>query len=211
MDCQMPVMDGFSATQAIRAREAADPAAGRTPIVALTAHAMQTDRDACLIAGMDDYLSKPFTRDQLRAVLEKWTAPGARSAIPPRATAPIPGMAAPTFDPGVLEGLDALAGEDGFRVQIIAAYVASSQQLLASMERGVVGGDHDAIALAAHTLSSSSAQVGGLRLSVLCKSLEAAARQGPADALEPRVVEVRDELARLHEGLAIERYGVRDA
>ena len=211
MDCQMPVMDGFSATKAIRAREAADPAAGRTPIVALTAHAMQTDRDACLVAGMDDYLSKPFTRDQLRAVLEKWTVPGARPPIPPRAAPPIPGMAAPTFDPGVLEGLDALAGEQGFRVQIIAAYVASSQQLLASMERGLVGGDRDALARAAHTLSSSSAQVGGLRLAVLCKSLEAAARQRSADALEPRVVEVRDELARLHEGLAIEHYGVRDA
>ncbi|MCX5738649.1 MAG: response regulator, partial [Proteobacteria bacterium] len=211
MDCQMPVMDGFSATKAIRAREAADPAAGRTPIVALTAHATQTDRDACLVAGMDDYLSKPFTRDQLRSVLEKWTVPGARPAIPPRAAPPIPGMAAPTFDPGVLEGLDALAGEQGFRVQIIAAYVASSQQLLASMERGLVGGDRDALARAAHTLSSSSAQVGGLRLAVLCKSLEAAARQRSADALEPRVVEVRDELARLHEGLAIEHYGVRDA
>jgi signal transduction histidine kinase/CheY-like chemotaxis protein/HPt (histidine-containing phosphotransfer) domain-containing protein len=211
MDCQMPVMDGFSATQAIRAWEAADPAAGRTPIVALTAHAMQSDRDACLIAGMDDYLSKPFTRDQLRAVLEKWTTPAARAAIPPRAAAPIPGMAAPTFDPGVLEGLDALAGEEGFRVQIIAAYVASSQQLLANLERGLAGGDRAALARAAHTLSSSSAQVGGLRLSVLCKSLEAAARHGPEDALEAQVVEVREELARLHEGLAIERYGVCDA
>jgi PAS domain S-box-containing protein len=75
MDCQMPEMDGFEATRVMRALEQCDqahPTPRHTPIVALTANAFASDREACLAAGMDDYLSKPFTQDQLRAILERW-------------------------------------------------------------------------------------------------------------------------------------------
>jgi PAS domain S-box-containing protein len=94
MDCQMPEVDGFEATAAIRSSEASKPTptarrpGGKpgTPIVALTANAMQGDRERCLAAGMDDYLAKPFSKVQLRAVLERWTA--ARSeALPTESTA----------------------------------------------------------------------------------------------------------------------------
>ena len=71
MDVQMPVMDGFAATAAIRRREAEEPARPRIPIVALTAFAMKGDRERCLAAGMDDYLSKPIQRDQLAALLAR--------------------------------------------------------------------------------------------------------------------------------------------
>jgi CheY-like chemotaxis protein len=72
MDIQMPEMDGLAATAAIREREAARPGAGRLPIVALTAFAMKGDRERCLAADMDDYLSKPIRRDQLAAVLARF-------------------------------------------------------------------------------------------------------------------------------------------
>ena len=75
----MPEMDGFEATAAIREHERAS-GARRTPIVALTANAMAGDRDRCLAAGMDDYLGKPFRRDDLAALLERWTATDAPSA-----------------------------------------------------------------------------------------------------------------------------------
>ncbi len=75
MDCQMPDMDGFAATGEIRTREA-NAGLTRVPIVALTANAMRGDREACIAAGMDDYLSKPFTRAQLQALLERWLGLG---------------------------------------------------------------------------------------------------------------------------------------
>jgi PAS domain S-box-containing protein len=69
MDCQMPIMDGLSAARAIRAAEGAGP---RVPIVALTGNAMPGDREACVAAGMDDYLAKPFSLTALRAMVDKW-------------------------------------------------------------------------------------------------------------------------------------------
>jgi CheY-like chemotaxis protein len=75
MDCQMPVVDGYEATRIIRERERNfDGVRRRIPIVALTAHAMEGDRECCLRAGMDDYLPKPFNSAQMTAVLRKWTA-----------------------------------------------------------------------------------------------------------------------------------------
>jgi CheY-like chemotaxis protein len=76
MDCQMPEMDGFRATRVLRNLEAAHASSTRIPIVALTANALDGDRERCLEAGMDDYMSKPFNQAQLWAVLNKWFRSG---------------------------------------------------------------------------------------------------------------------------------------
>jgi CheY-like chemotaxis protein len=72
MDCQMPVMDGLAAARAIRAAESGGV---RVPIVALTGNAMPGDREACVAAGMDDYLAKPFSLTALRTMIDRWTGP----------------------------------------------------------------------------------------------------------------------------------------
>jgi CheY-like chemotaxis protein len=78
MDCQMPVMDGLAAARAIRA---AEPPGAHVAIVALTGNAMPGDREACVAAGMDDYLAKPFSLSALKAMIDKWTDSGTMAGV----------------------------------------------------------------------------------------------------------------------------------
>ena len=83
MDCEMPVMDGYACAAELRRRERS---ASRTPVVALTAHAMEGARERCLAAGMDDYLTKPLAVRRLRTTLEKWFRPREHNRVEPVAT-----------------------------------------------------------------------------------------------------------------------------
>jgi CheY-like chemotaxis protein/HPt (histidine-containing phosphotransfer) domain-containing protein len=213
MDCQMPEMDGFTATRAIREREVSEGSA-RLPIVALTAHAMRFDRDQCLAAGMDDYLSKPFSKDELRQVISKWArrvgAADAEITSPPEdAEAPI--------DPSPLERetwaeLRTLgsAGTGDLLARVVDTYLESSSRLERAIRDAVAVADPVAIARAAHTLKSSSGQVGAARLAGLCKDLEAHGRSGRSAEAEALLPEIWKELEAVREALAAERLGARD-
>ncbi len=232
MDCQMPTMDGFEATRKIREREATSGPAGkdgkRLPIIALTAHAMQGDREQCLAAGMDDYLTKPYTKDEMRRLLSKWleTSPAAPPSPEPVAVeesvapasqevAPasqeIAGGPPPSLDPAALRNLAAQV-ENGTDLlnRIVATYASSSTKLAAELRAGAAAEDPKRLAMAAHTLKSSSAQVGAMKLSSLCKEIEARGRGGSVRGVTELLDQVFSELESVHEGLAVLSFGVRD-
>jgi CheY-like chemotaxis protein/HPt (histidine-containing phosphotransfer) domain-containing protein len=186
MDCQMPEMDGFAATRMIRQRQA-QAAQVRMPIIAITAHAMKGDREQCLAAGMDDYLSKPFTLEQLQAVLQRWLAPEAvlQPTPEPSVSPGAPGdevgvgQAPPqttTMDCQTLEDLRRLTEAPEVFRAVVHTYLQETPELLAALQTAVTRDDAAAVRLTAHSLKSSSATLGALALSALCAELEALGR-----------------------------------
>jgi PAS domain S-box-containing protein len=190
MDCQMPGMDGYAATRSIRRDER--QGARRTPIVALTAHASKGDRAMCLAAGMDDYLSKPYTHQKLQAIVQRWlskslsTAPSLSEGLRQGASAPFipPGSGGPV----VLErrAVDAIRslhrnGRPDFLVRLIEKYVASSTEHIVSIRRAVASADATALWQAAHALKSSSGMMGATMFAELCHELEVLGRAATLD------------------------------
>jgi len=189
MDCQMPIMDGLSATAEIRRREARS-GGQRVPIIALTANAMEGNRDRCLIAGMDDFLTKPFTQAQLAAMLKRWTPaaaapePGAERAAVRDASPP---ESARTIDAGVLRDIKAL-GRPALLGSLIDLYLQHSPALLQTIESAAREGRPAALGDALHTLKSSTANLGGARLAALLKECETlAGERGDARAVLARI------------------------
>ncbi len=179
MDCQMPGMDGFSATRAIR-QHLADTGGDHLPIIALTAYAMTGDRERCLEAGMDDYLTKPFTEKQLRTVLARWLTMSAPpvTADPP-AEPPVPDVdsgtaAASPLDPVTLDTLRQLGERRGQDVlgTIVQMYLDRTPALVATLQDAVARQDAEGIRQQAHTFKSNCGHVGAMALVELCQELE---------------------------------------
>jgi len=176
MDCQMPEMDGYEATAAWRDREAAS--GNHQVIVALTANAMEGDRERCVAAGMDDYIAKPFRREQMLNMLRRHLRPDEPTAVaPPAISAKMAGTA---FDPAPLEALRQIErdGATGLVLKVIDTWMASSRQLIVQLQDSLGANDVRTLHRTAHTLKSSSANVGAMRLSLLAKTLEADAEAG---------------------------------
>ncbi|MDP9134809.1 MAG: response regulator [Actinomycetota bacterium] len=156
MDCQMPELDGYAATAAIRAGETGGQ---RVPIVAMTAHAMEGDRERCLQAGMDDYLSKPIRPDELDRVLGRWLGLGPHGA----ATAAL-------VDEARLRTLRVdyadIAG------QLAALFAETTPALLDELGDAHAGGDDDALHRAAHKLKGSCQNIGATFMATLADSIE---------------------------------------
>ena len=177
MDCQMPVMDGMEATRTIRA---ASNDNSKLPIVALTANNIEHARAACLAAGMDDLLGKPFRRQDLYSLLRRWDpAPKPAPMVEAKpATEDLP--RASSLDLAPIDNLRALdpSGERNIVHRAITKFVDYSEGLVTQLAEGVGESDADEVSRLAHSLKSSSANLGATDLARQCAEIEKLAAVG---------------------------------
>ena len=191
MDLQMPEMDGFEATSAIRAQEARS--GHRARIIALTAHALKGDRDACLAAGMDGYLAKPVRTTDLLGLIEQTTgapSPGA-DANEARDTA---------FDPA--DVLARVGGDRSLLAELVEIFRQHWPTMIGDLRAAASAGDGPALERHAHALRGSVASLGARTSAELALALETMGRAGETAGADARVVELEHELRRLEQGLA---------
>ena len=239
MDCQMPVMDGYGAA---RRRRQIETEAGlpRLPIVAMTANAMVGDREKCLEAGMDDYLTKPLDRQKLAAILGHWlaqspyreaeaarpaaapsaalsapaavpaVAPTTRSPMPQAATrpavasatavaAPAAAASGPALDTEVVEDLREVMGSEF--LALIRVFLEDTPRTLQRLQRAAELGDTSTLVSSAHSLKSTSANLGALDLSELARQIEHGGRAGTLDSPQLLVARVVAEFVRVESAL----------
>jgi len=322
MDCQMPVMDGYTATQRWRASEEASGDGRRLPIIAMTANAMAGDRQKCLDAGMDDYLPKPVTRSELERCLHRWwdpdqiavppefadlvgadatpgstvtvteldpqllglptgdppplepvplepaplpepiaertniaevgapeppappreaaavVAPSSFAPIPPAPVTPPPAAVAPRpaadvpaidvhghaparplattraappvlLDTDILDDLHAMLGDEVDR--LVDVFLDDTPRLIHALESAAAGPDYDALRDAAHSLKSSSANLGAMSLSAAAKRVELAAREKSLERPAVAVALIANEFARVKQLMLARRHQAQQA
>jgi len=178
MDCQMPVMDGFTATRRIRELEQRTGSRDRVPIIALTANVMSEDRENCVAAGMDAHLGKPIEPKQLIDTLKRFLKEE---------------VVTPAID---LQALRQVTGGDAeFERELADTFVASGDQALADIMAALKTSDFDTVRKRAHALKGASANIYAVSLSSTASSLENAARSQAAPAVSGLVQELAEKLA----------------
>ena len=201
MDCQMPVMDGYTSTRIVRQNEAVQPGK-HIPIIAMTANAMAGDREKCLKAGMDDYLSKPLNRTLLEQTLRKWLPAGARTRtvaptvpgvprppMPVLAAMPAP-MSAPVgslpsehvLDTEIIRDLVEVMGDEF--TDLVRVYLEDTPKAISALEQAATRGSVEGLIAPSHSLKSTSANLGAMGLADLAKRIEHGARAGTLTATE---------------------------
>ena len=180
MDVQMPLMDGFEATRAIRALPS--NMAGRdVPIIAMTARAMQGDRERCIEAGMDDYLSKPVKPVELIDVLRKWLPEGDAASSPRDEDAP-----GKTKEDAVWKRtsfMERLLGDEALAHEILHGFFADMEERLPELRRLARADDTFAVRDVAHAVKGAAASVGAESMSLAASDVERAAAAGRSEVL----------------------------
>ncbi len=194
MDCQMPIMDGYTAARERREYEA-ENGLDRIPIIALTANAMAEDRQRCIDAGMDDFVAKPFRKEDLIEVLEKrGRRAGSVAANDDIADASEPAGAvmrddSPTIDKSALDQIAELDPEQNGQLlnNIIDSYIENAAELMEALTVAVSNDDLEVAVRSAHSLKSAAANVGAVRFSALCSDMERHGRAGDISAMAASV------------------------
>jgi len=199
MDCEMPEMDGYEAAAEIRRRHAHDR---HVPVIAMTAKAIQGDRERCLKAGMDDYISKPVRMEDLEAALARWV-PGNEGVVPagPEDLPPAApdGAVAAALDPAVTARLRELAAATDPSVlqEIYETFLSSAVDYLAAIRGEVARNDAEGLRKAAHAFKGASANIGAQHLAELCRQLEALGEAKQVDGAAKRAEQLEQEFARV--------------
>jgi signal transduction histidine kinase/DNA-binding response OmpR family regulator len=201
MDCQMPEMDGYEATAEIRRLEGT---ARHTPIIAMTAAAMEGDRERCLGAGMDDYITKPVRLEAVAGVLQRWTtppAPAQEEATNDQGTVSSDEGPQP-LDPSQLELLRSLDDGEGVVLsEIIHEYLVQAEEGRGELARIVEVGDSRALEQAAHSLRGASANIGATALADVCAEMELQGRLEQLEATGRLVEQFDTEFVRVRDAL----------
>ncbi len=211
MDCQMPEMDGYVATKRIRQHE---PKVHRPIIIGMTADALTGDREACLAAGMDDYISKPVIFEKLAELLEKWIAPDGAAArrenlkrevtdlLPPRT-----GLRNDAFDERLIATLRGVESSEGANLlsELIDVFLADTPSRLDAMKVALAKGDANGLRQTAHALRGSCGSIGVKYMLQLCDELETQARQGTLANAQPTFQELEVEAGRVRMALEAEK------
>jgi CheY-like chemotaxis protein len=215
MDVQMPEMDGLEAARRITQRWAADQ---RPRIVALTANAMKTDREACQAAGMDDYLSKPVQAKELQASLTRcgqWVLERSRRPVQAAIQSERPAQSDPivdmgdAIDPAVLADLRQMrdrGAPDVFK-DLLALFRADAPPLLSAMRTAVAEGDAQKLKASAHSVKGAAANLGARTLAALCAELEKIGRDGSVQGTEALLAELEPQFQRVCATLEAEMRG----
>lgn len=188
MDCQMPFMDGFEATKRIRAWEEENQQT-KLPIVALTANAMQGDKERCLASGMDDYLTKPFTHQELGLLLKDWLPIVKKQTVSKSKEKEhlVNVKKNQTYqsemaklDQKILQRIRSLQKPDKADVllKVIDAYLENTPGIIEKIRHGIQLGNAESIFQAAHALKSSSASLGANDLAEICRQIEIMGKNG---------------------------------
>jgi CheY-like chemotaxis protein/HPt (histidine-containing phosphotransfer) domain-containing protein len=187
MDCQMPEMDGYAATAAIRAAEA--PLGRHTPIVAMTAHAMGGDRERCLAAGMDDYISKPVSPEELKRVLGRWL--------------PEPGAMGASVAGRQPLDLDRARSKYGPKQadELSWMFISRATLDLQDLEKSSLARDADAVLAVAHGLAGVCATVFAHQMCATCREIMTAAGHPDWDRVQAFVQQLDNDLNSVQEHL----------
>jgi CheY-like chemotaxis protein/HPt (histidine-containing phosphotransfer) domain-containing protein len=216
MDCQMPQLDGFEASRMIREREAAANVgkSSQRPmtIIAITGNSTDQDRDLCLSMGMDDFLRKPYTIEELRAILARWLPAGATAEtaapLPRKKEATVISESSP-IDLKLLDNIRSVQreGAPDILAKVIDHYLSQSPDTIGQLNEAVAADDGELIRAIVHRFKSGSANLGALRLAEICEAMESSARVNTMAVNKEILAELECEYEAVRIALAAVRRG----